>query len=541
MSIIGLFDIGKSALFASQAGLSVTSNNIANVNTPGYSRQELVLEIATPATTRSGFMGRGVTTAGIRRSYDRFIQSQLIGQQQSQGRSAAMDGTWGQVEQVFNEAQGFGLSAPLTDYFNAWQEVANDPEGQTPRTMLLQKAGALVSAAQGMERSVRNTLKSANDGIADAVTQVNGLAKDIASLNDRITQVESGANSEKANELRDQRDNLMSELSKLIEFSSYEDANGSVTITAGMRNLVSGARTNTLSTTVNSAGNRELSLDNINITGAIRNGQIGGYIAARADVESSALTGLRKIIASVTQQVNALHQGGFGLDASTGNDFFNPLQLTTTDDSPLASITAATITSQTALTLDEYRIGFDGLGNYSVSNKQTGAAVAAGAYNPAGTTIALPGMSIDVSGAVTKADSFTVSPLTTAVSGFGVSITDEQRVAAASVMAELPGNNTNALALSGLTESAVANLGNTTYSGYYNSLVSTIGVMDRAAADSATFDENLTAELAAKRDSVSGVSLDEEAANLIRFQRSYEAGARMIKVADELFQTVLSL
>ncbi|MBI5408124.1 MAG: hypothetical protein HZA14_02010 [Nitrospirae bacterium] len=129
MSIFGLFDIGKSAIFASQTALNVVSNNIANVNTPGYSRQEVVLQIASPIEVRGDFLGRGVQTADIRRHYDKFLHLQIIGQNQSYGRSFALDQGLSQVEQVFNEARSLGLSNSLDAFFNAWQKVSTNPEG----------------------------------------------------------------------------------------------------------------------------------------------------------------------------------------------------------------------------------------------------------------------------------------------------------------------------------------------------------------------------------------------------------------------------
>jgi len=540
MSILGLFDIGKSALFASQTALAITSNNIANANTPSYNRQEVILNIANPVSSAAGMIGSGVTIEGIRSSYDKFIQAQLLGQQQNQGSSAAMDQAWGQIEQVFNEAKGVGLSTSLTDYFNAWQDVATNPASQTPRTVLLQKANALVTSAQTMERGMLDTLNGANTGITDGARQVNMLATNIADLNQRITQQESGSGRATALDLRDQRGQKMEELAALVDFASFEDNNGSVTITVGMRNLVSGATTNPMSTKRNVDGNQDLYLDGINITGNIQKGQLSGLLAARDDIQSSALTGLRKLVASVTQQVNALHRTGFGLDASTGNDFFASLQLTATTNAVGATVTAA-ITNPDLLALDEYRITVDAANFVNVTNKQTGALVIPPALYSSGSTIALPGMDVVITGAVATTDVFTVSPLTNVISSFGVALTDPQQIAATTSALTLPGDNSNALQIAGLANTAQSAIGNNTFSGFYGGLVSTVGVMKQTASDSLSFDNNLLTSLKARRDAASGVSLDEEAASLIRYQRSYEAAARTIKVADELMQTILNM
>jgi flagellar hook-associated protein 1 FlgK len=540
MSILGLFDIGKSALFASQAALTVASNNIANANTPGYNRQDVILNIANPVNAGSGMIGRGVVVDGIRSSYDRFIQAQLLGQQQNQGSSAAMDQAWGQVEQVFNEAKGVGLSASLTDYFNAWQDVATNPASQPPRTVLLQKAKALVFTAQTMERSLLDTVNGANAGIADGSRQVNMLAANIAELNQRIIQQESGSGRATAFDLRDQRGQKMDELAKLVDFASFEESNGSVTITVGMRNLVFGTTTNPLSTKTNAEGNQDLYLDGINISDTIQKGQLGGLIAARDDIQSSALQGLRKLVGSVTQQVNALHRTGYGLDSSTGNDFFTPLQLTTMSNSAGANV-VATITDPNLLTLEEYRITVDAGNNVNITNKQNGALVIPPAPYVSGSTISLPGVDVVITGAVASTDIFSVSPLTGVISSFGINVTDAQQIAATTSAAQLPGDNSNAVQIAQLANATQLAIGNNTFSGYYGGLVSTVGVMKQTASDSLSFDNNLLLALQSKRDSVSGVSLDEEAVNLVRYQRSYEAGARMITVADELLQTVLQM
>jgi flagellar hook-associated protein 1 FlgK len=241
----------------------------------------------------------------------------------------------------------------------------------------------------------------------------------------------------------------------------------------------------------------------------------------------------------VTQQVNQLHQTGFGIDGSTGNNFFSPLTVSTSGVSAGASITGF-IANPALLTLDEYTITFDAGGNFSVTNRTSGAVAASGAY-VSGSTISFDGIDVVVTGAVTPADSFFVSPLTTAISGTSVAVTDPNAVAASSSATELPDNNAIALQIAQLADAAQGTLNNATFSSYYGALVADTGAKKSAADASLSFDNNLLTALEDRRSSVSGVSLDEEAANLLRFQRSYEAGARMITITDELLQTILNL
>jgi flagellar hook-associated protein 1 FlgK len=540
LPLFGLFDIGKSALFASQTALSVTSHNIANVNTPGYTRQDVVFKIANPENMHAGSLGRGVTVSSIKRQYDRFIQSQLLGQHQNYGKSFAMNQTLGQVEQVFNEAQGMGIATALSEYLNAWNDVSANPEGYTQRVVLLQKANALVTNAKQMERGITDSLKRSNEEIKGIGDQINSIASQIADINGSIVQAESGSGSGNANDLRDQRDSLLNDLAELVDFSTYEDANGAITVTVGMRSLVYGENTNTFSTRMNTDGFREVYLAGSNITSSVQKGKLGGLIGVRDNVTSNILHDFRKLVASLIKETNQVHSAGYGLDASTGNNFFNSLQINTSGSSDNASVTSASITNMAALTLDEYDVTFDAANNYFVHNRQTGSLVTSGAYVSGG-AIAFDGIQVAVSGTVNAADHFTVSPLEGAIANFGVAVSDQQKIAASSSGSGLPGNNANAIQIADLFNSSITDLGDTGFMDYYQGIVSNAGTLSRAASNSLQFDDNLLAEISNRRDSVSGVSLDEEAANLIRYQRSYEAGARMIKITDELLQTILNL
>jgi flagellar hook-associated protein 1 len=539
MYLLSLFNIGRTALLTSQTALSVTGNNIANVNTPGYSRQEVVLEVSTPNSVRGGFLGTGVSVSQIKRRYDGFIQSQLLGQYQNQGRSSALDQSFSQIEQIFNESQNMGLSGPLSDYFNAWQDLSANPEGQTQRTALLQKASSLVIAARRMEGSIQDNLKSINGEITTGADQINTIASQIADLNKNIVQLEGGGTAAEANDLRDQRQNLMNELGQLTEFSSYEEPSGYVNVSIGMRSLVYQDKANTLTAQTNENGDKDIYLDTMNISSRISTGKLGGLLSARDTIETEQLTGLRKMVASLTREINLVHEAGYGLDGSMNNDFFNPLQLATKDGSSGADITAS-ITDMNQLTLDEYNITFDGSGNYHVLNKSTGAEAATGAY-VSGNPISFDGIQINITGTITSSDTFSVSPLTNAIQNFGVAISDYKKIAAASSSASLPGDNSNALSIINLSGANIANLGDKTLMGYYQGIVGEIATLSRAASDSLTFDNNLLTELSNRRESLSGVSLDEEAVNLIKYQRAFQAGARMINVTDELLQTILNL
>jgi flagellar hook-associated protein 1 FlgK len=539
MSLINLMNIGKSAIIASQAGLNVTSHNISNANTEGYTRQEAILEIATPISLSAGYVGRGVRVDSVVQRYDRFVEGQLLSQDQSLGKSTAMNEVLGQVEQIFNDQVGAGLSVELNAFFNSWQSLASDPSSTSQRTVLLADAGSLASGVRQMEEGLLETVGEVNVEIADVAGRINTIAEQIARFNVQIVQVEAGGTA-KANDLRDARRALLTELGGLVEIDTREESTGALTITVGMRNLVDRAQVNPLTAVADASGSLGLSLDGTDVTSRIDKGRLGGLLASRNGVETGLLTDLRRLAASLTMEVNRVHVAGYGLDGTTGNDFFAPLSLSTTDASAGANVASATITDPAALTLSEYVVDIGAGGSYSVSTRDGGSVVAAGTFS-SGNPIAFEGISVVLTGTVAEGDSFTVSPLTRAASGFSVSLPDTNKIAAASGAASLPGDNTSALGIAALAGSAVSSLGGATFSGYYGGVVSRSGSLAADAADLMSFDGNLRSELANRRDSASGVSIDEEAIRLIQYQRMFEAGARMISVTDELLQTVLSL
>lgn len=548
MSITGVMNIGKTLLLASQTQLGVTSHNIANANTPGYSRQEVILEVSTPITLAQGFVGRGfvgrgVSVAGIKRYYDGLISNQIIGTQQDYGKSSTLSQTLAGVEQLFNEAQDLGLAEPLTEFFNAWQGVASNPEGLTERNLLLQKTQALVLSAQRIEQGVTDILKHNEEGIADLTGQINSLASKIARVNDQITQVQNGSTDYTANDLKDQRDELLKDLGNLVELSSWEDkADGSLTVAIGMRTLVSGSTVHTLSTAYDQEGNYSLELEGQDITSRITKGEMGGFLSARQKITDTYLYDLRKLMATLTYSVNFQHAQGFGLDESTGNNFFNPIEFSVKNYSEVAALTVSipADTDPSDLTLDEYTVNFKG-SNYEIYNSKTGVLKTSGTYDPGGTTVDVEGIRFDINGAVTDQDSFKVSPLRNAISKLKTAVASAQKIAASGTLAGLPGDNTNALNIIDRLDNQITSLNSGSFTDFYRGLISQIGADSRAASDELKFNDNFLAELNTRRDSISGVNLDDEAANLIRFQRAYEAGARLIKAADEIYQTLLTI
>jgi len=544
VSLFGLFDIGKSALFTSQTALDVTSHNIANVNTSGFSRQEAILEIANPVHSRSGFMGRGVTVSSIERHFDRFLEAQILGQKQNLGRATILENGFSRLEELFNEQSGSGLSTALTEFFHAWQEVSTNPQSLAQRTVLIQNANNLVSASQVIEERAMSIITSAEEDIKVMIDKMNDLALNISLLNEKIAQIEGGSTRE-ANDLRDSRNRLLSELSEIVNIQTYEDSSGRLTVIVGQRNLVSGSVVHSVTESTTSDGQISILLENTDITKRITNGNLYGLLSLKDTIKDGALKDVRKLIASLIKETNRIHRNGYGLDGFNERDFFSPLQLTTRDYSNGANITSATIPDPGALTLHQYEIQFTDSDTYDVVDLDTGnPVITGGAYN-SGDTISFGGIDIvienDGAGTPQANDKFFVSPLESAINNFGVAVTRAEEIGAAKTSAGLPGDNENALEIIDLYDGSIADLGDASYHAFYSTIVTNTGALSRASKDSLTFEEKLFSEMQLRRETISGVNLDEEAINLIKFQKAYEAGASLIRVTEELLDTLLSL
>ncbi|MBI5408125.1 MAG: hypothetical protein HZA14_02015 [Nitrospirae bacterium] len=397
-----------------------------------------------------------------------------------------------------------------------------------------------------MEGDIEATLEDIDEKIVHVVEKVNSTTSQISQLNDKIVQLEAGFDMERASYLRDQRDQLLNELAGLMDYTWYEDDNGGVTIMTGGKGLVTPQGASTLSTAVDSEGERKLYLNGKDVTSFFTKGQLGGYMDVMDDIKDNPLINLQRLVASVINEVNIVHRQGYGIDtpSSTNNNFFDALQIYTKDYSAGAYIDSAVISNPATLTLDEYDISFTGAANYVITNHQTGATVASGAYTPGG-TISFEGIDVVIDGAAAAGDSFFVSPLSNVIENFDVSLTDAEleKIAASDSDTAVSGkgNNENALRIYELYHESLSDLSGASFESYYRGIVSNVGVMSKSASDGLSFDDNMLFELQKKREEASGVSIDEEAANLIRYQRAFEAGARILKMTDELLETLINL
>ena len=672
MGLDGLLDIGKSALSAAQQALTVTGHNVANVNTPGYSRQEAVLTERSPINGTPGQVGTGVQVTQIRRIVDGFINRQLTESHEALGELSITREQLFQIQTIFNDSNNQGVGAQLNAFFSSLQDVAANPSDVTPRSVLLAKSALLTSSIAQVAGELSTRRTSVNDQVKQTISEINSLTAQVADLNNKIVLAE--ASGQNANDVRDQRDQAINELAELIDISVIAGTNGALSVFIGRgqvvvennvpRNLVAVASLDNggLANVQYDTGNTRSS----DITALISGGKLGGLLAIRDTIIPELQTAFDKLSASLVNEVNQLHRQGYGLDGSTGLDFFSPLSVTTHDDSTnqgSGTLAGGPITANSLLTLQDYAIRFSSATAYSIVNTTTGAAIKG---NYAGTTVTAPTLdvpvnivtgtndtltvtvdgtasgtitlagaaspgqayasgaslavemqtkinadatlsaagkrvvvtydattsrftitsnastatsAVDVTGGTSRAilglstgtstaasgiyagpQTFTIDGIQVTLNGtavakdvfslnsysdtaksIGMSLTSAGKVAASSTRAGVPGNNATAIALIALQTRSITTIGNTTFGDAYRVAATGVGVAAQSADSRLDAQTILHEQLESFRAQSSGVSIDEELVDMLKYQRVFEAASRLIVITNEMLQTLLDL
>ncbi len=324
--LFGVLATGTSALLAQQRAINVTGNNIANVNTPGYSRQRIALETSLPVATAAGMMSFGVVTRGIERLYDRFLGVQIRDAASKSGRWEAQQAALERVESLLDENGGWGLAAALADFFGAWHDLALKPTGEVERTVAAAAAGRLAESVRSRAEALEGLRRELDADLERGVEQVNRLALQVAELNEKIARAELGG--EAANDYRDRRDVVLQELAGWIDIRSFEAADGQVSVSvAGGRPLVESGNTWALRVEPGADGHGRLLWPDLDggvtdITGAGLGGRIGGTLAVRDDRLVAYGERLDELAGGLLEAVNAVHAAGYGMDGTTGTALF---------------------------------------------------------------------------------------------------------------------------------------------------------------------------------------------------------------------------
>jgi flagellar hook-associated protein 1 FlgK len=462
-----VFGISVSALQAFQNAINVTSNNVANASTPGYDRETVNLTEAIPQSNGTATVGAGVVVAGISRAYSQAAANQLNASQSSLGQLNALQNYSTQIDNLFGTTVG-GLSTTLQSFYSAFSDVANDPTSTASRQALLGQAQNVANSFQNASGDLSSLNTDVNSRITADVQQINSIASAISTLNQQIVVATAQGGNQPPNELLDQRDQLVSNLSQLVGVSTTADADGSLNVFVGNgQPLVLQGQTTPLTTVQNQFNASQLEIgtsQGSQISSDITSGDLGGLLAARTQVINPALNQLGQIATALSQTVNSQQSDGLDLSGNLGANIFSVGTPVATASSKNTDAVTASVSVNAnglgALTADNYLLTFKA-GAPTLTDTTTGVSV-----TPAGAgTVASPytanGVSIVLSGVPAAGDQFLIQPTATAAASLKVVLTDPSKIAAAgAITTAAAGTNTGAATISSGTvlDSANPNL-----------------------------------------------------------------------------------
>ncbi|KAA1012411.1 flagellar hook-associated protein FlgK [Paraburkholderia panacisoli] len=657
-----LLNIGLSGLNAAQWGLTTTGENISNASTPGYSIETPVYSETGGSYTVSGYLPMGVSTTTVQRQYSQYLSTQLNNAQSSSSALSAYNTMITQLNNLVGSPTT-GIASAITGYFTGLQNVANDASSVSTRQTAISDAQTLANQINAAGEQYDQLRASVNTQLSDAVTNINTYTAQIASLNTQITA--ASAQGQTPNQLLDQRDEAVANLSQLVGVSVVQSNGGYSVFMANGQPLVSAGNSFNLGTATSSTDPSELSVQYLGQAGvkptptpqtlsdtSVSGGTLGGLLQFRSQTLDPAEAQLGAIATSFAAQVNAQNELGITLNGTAGGALFtvgSPTVYANAQNTGNASLSAS-FSDATQPTTGDYTLSYNGTA-YTLTDNSTGSIVgsATSLTNPIG------GLQFSATGTMNPGDSFSVQPTRGALNGFALTTTSPSAIAAASpVLASASASNTgsatitqgtvaagysapttastitytagtgltgfplnsvvtvagtpptsvtitsattpvpyspssgatltinnpanstsagsmngvtvtisgtpsdgdtfsigpntgatndgrNAQLLSNLTTAQVLSGGTSTLTTAYATYVNQIGNQATQVQTSSTAQSALVTQITSAQQSVSGVNLNEEAANLLQYQQLYQANSKVIQTAQTLFQTLLGI
>ena len=326
MGINAAMEIGKNGLNVFRSATAVVSQNIANVSTPGYSRQRAIIETA-PTTNLAGYsLGTGSMISNVDRFYDGLLQQQMASSETTLGYDSTKSTVLQQIEPAFNEISTEGIGAAISNFFAAWQDLTNNPGGTSERQSVLSNAQILADDFHATSKILSDTVSLQNNSLTPMVDSINVKLKDIAKLNDQISSTDLVAGN--ANEVRDKRDLLLRELAKQIGITTTENSDGTadVKLADGGGALVTRGTSGTFSLDKTNPDSYVVKLTPVGgtiTTVTPTSGAFGATLALRDTIIPGYQAQLNDLATTLTTQVNAQHRAGWNLNGNTNVDLFN--------------------------------------------------------------------------------------------------------------------------------------------------------------------------------------------------------------------------
>ncbi len=539
-----ILDIATSALRVTQNALDTTAQNIANVNTEGYSRQRVQSSAREPQYTGAGFFGTGVQTTSVRRAYDQFLTGQLRDATSNASEIDRFERMTSQIDNLVADPD-VGMASAMENFFNAVHDVASDPTSIPARQTMITEAQTLTDRFNNLDSRLKEMGNQIHQDMQNTVEEINSLASELANLNERITYEQGRSQGLPPNDLLDQRDQVVLQIAEKIDVTPVLQDNGAMSVFIGNgQQLVSDSRANVLGVKPSDIDPKTLEItlndgtNTLTISNALSGGELGGLMRFQSEVLAPTENKLGRLAAGLATEFNQLHQAGYDLDGNTGASFFT----LSSPEIPIlqegsGSIIANYDTAQIAdLQASDYRLDYDG-STYTLTRLSDNTRTTIGSF-----PYSQDGIQIDVTTAPTGPASFLIRPTADAAGKLGVGLTDPRQIAAAenNTASGAVGDNGNALKLAALESERKMLGGNATFQDTYGELVAEVGSQTRSAQISRNAQEALKQRALLARESVSGVNLDEEAANLIKFQQAYQAAAKVVSVASQTFDTLIN-
>jgi flagellar hook-associated protein 1 FlgK len=622
-----LLKIGLSALLTQQRALAATSNNIANANTPGYSRQRVEFGERPAERLGSGFVGTGVDATLVRRITDDIVAQQMFFAASSFNRADVFANLAASIDNLL-AADQTGLNITLQNFVNAGQDLAADPGSVPARQVMLSEARNLASRFQMFDRRLGEVGREVSTRLQATVTEINGLGAGIADINQRLLASGVAPGGQLPPDLLDQRDRLLGRLAELVKVDAVSQSDGTLSVFIGSgQALVLGTNSSTLAAVPGgfNPGQTDIVLQgggaSLNITQFLSGGEVGGLLDFRREMLDPARANLGRLAVGLVDTFNAMHREGMDLSGQLGGDFFSidasqvyPASVNTGG----ATVTAG-VADVAALQSTGYRLSFDGA-SFQLFRADDGTPVGLSGSGTVADPFLADGLSIVVSGGPAAGDRFLLDPLGDAAGSLQLLIGDPDSIAAAAPIATRvglanlgdatispgevadvtdpallatttiefldpstysingagafaytnggdivvngsrvqisgspaagdqfviesnaggAGDNRNALRLSGVLSQGVLDGGATDLTASVGQLIAQVGSQTAEVFNQRDAQGLLLQQAEQALESVRGVNLDEEAANLLRQEQAYQAAAQTITVADTLFQSLL--
>ncbi|CAH3949167.1 flagellar hook-associated protein FlgK [Enterobacter hormaechei subsp. xiangfangensis] len=542
-----LINSAMSGLSAAQSALNTVSNNISSYNVAGYTRQTTILGASNSTLTGGGWVGNGVYVSGVQREYDAFITNQLrAAQNQSSGLTTRYQ-QMSKIDDVLSDTTN-SLSANLQDFFKSLQTLVSNAEDPAARQTVLGKADGLVNQFKTNDQYLRDQDAQVNTAISTSVDQINNYAKQIANLNDQISRLTGVGAGASPNELLDQRDQLVSELNKIVGVDVTVQDSGTYNISiANGYTLVQGSNASQLAAVKSSADPARTTIayvdaaaGNVEISEKqITTGSLGGLLTFRSQDLDQARNTLNQMALAFADAMNTQHQAGFDANGDKGGklfDFGSPAVLSNGKNTGSASVTA-TMTDSTKVQATNYKVEYNGT-DWTITRLSDNTSFTA--KPDASGNLSFDGLNVKISGSANNKDSFIVKPVNDVIVNMDVAISDESKLAMASAQESGESDNTNGQKLLDLQSAKLVG-GNKTFNDAYAALVSTVGSTTASLKTSSETKVNVVTQLTKQQQSISGVNLDEEYGNLQRYQQYYLANAQVLQTASTLFDALINI